>query len=35
MSSETLAWALFLVALAITGLLFWSAKYWVHYEFER
>jgi ABC-type sugar transport system permease subunit len=33
--AATLAWALFMVALAITGLLFWSAKYWVHYEFER
>jgi len=33
--AATLAWALFIVALAITGLLFWSAKYWVHYEFER
>jgi multiple sugar transport system permease protein len=32
--AATLAWALFIVAVAITGLLFWSAKYWVHYEFE-
>jgi ABC-type sugar transport system permease subunit len=33
--AATLAWALFIVAVAITGLLFWSAKYWVHYEYER
>jgi multiple sugar transport system permease protein len=32
--AATLAWALFIVAVVITGLLFWSAKYWVHYEFE-
>lgn len=32
--AATLAWALFIVALAVTGLLFWSAKYWVHYEYE-
>jgi multiple sugar transport system permease protein len=32
--AATLAWALFVVAVVITGLLFWSAKYWVHYEFE-
>jgi multiple sugar transport system permease protein len=32
--AATLAWALFIVALVITGFLFWSAKYWVHYEFE-
>ena len=32
--AATLAWALFVVALVITGLLFWSAKYWVHYEYE-
>lgn len=33
--AATLAWALFVVAIAITGLLFWSAKYWVYYEFRR
>jgi len=33
--AATLAWALFIVAVAITGLLFWSAKYWVHYEYEH
>lgn len=33
--AATLAWALFIVAVAVTGLLFWSAKYWVHYEYER
>jgi len=32
--AATLAWALFVVAVVITGLLFWSAKFWVHYEFE-
>ncbi len=32
--AATLAWALFIVALIVTGALFWSAKYWVHYEFE-
>lgn len=32
--AATLAWALFIVAVAVTGFLFWSAKYWVHYEFE-
>ncbi len=32
--AATLAWGLFVVAVAITGALFWSAKYWVHYEFE-
>ncbi|HWL49488.1 MAG TPA: sugar ABC transporter permease, partial [Acidimicrobiia bacterium] len=32
--AATLAWALFIVAVAMTGALFWSAKYWVHYEFE-
>jgi multiple sugar transport system permease protein len=32
--AATLAWALFIVAVLTTGLLFWSAKYWVHYEFE-
>lgn len=33
--AATLAWALFVAALAITGLVFWSAKYWVHYEFSE
>lgn len=32
--AATLAWALFLAAVAITGLLFWSAKYWVYYEYS-
>lgn len=31
--AATLAWLLFLVGLVVTGALFWSAKYWVHYEF--
>jgi ABC-type sugar transport system permease subunit len=30
----TLAWLLFVAGMIVTGLLFWSAKYWVHYEFE-
>ena len=33
--AATLAWALFVVAIAITGALFWSARYWVHYEFAE
>jgi multiple sugar transport system permease protein len=33
--AATLAWALFVVAVAVTGVLFWSAKYWVHYEYEN
>jgi len=32
--AATLAWALFIAAVAITGLLFWSAKFWVHYEYS-
>ena len=32
--AATLAWALFVVAVVVTGLLFWSARYWVHYEYE-
>lgn len=32
--AATLAWALFIVAVAITAFIFWSAKYWVHYEYE-
>ena len=31
--AATLAWGLFLAGLLVTGVLFWSAKYWVHYEF--
>lgn len=30
----TLAWLLFMVILAVTVLLFWSAKYWVYYAGE-
>lgn len=30
-----LAWAMFIVVFALTALLFWSAKYWVHYEYEE
>lgn len=32
--AATLAWALFIVAMIITALVFWSAKYWVYYEFK-
>jgi multiple sugar transport system permease protein len=31
----TLAWLLFVIILALTGLLFWSAKYWVYYAGEQ
>ncbi len=31
----TLAWAMFIVVFAITAALFWSARYWVHYEYEE
>lgn len=31
---STLAWLLFLVILAVTVLLFWSARYWVYYASE-
>jgi multiple sugar transport system permease protein len=30
-----LAWGMFIVVFAITSLLFWSAKHWVHYEYEE
>ena len=30
----TLAWLLFLLTLAITGVLFWSARFWVYYAGE-
>ncbi|MEQ9162524.1 MAG: hypothetical protein RLN74_07450, partial [Ilumatobacter fluminis] len=30
-----LAWAMFIVVFSLTLLLFWSAKYWVHYEYEE
>ena len=32
--AATLAWALFIVAVLVTALVFWSAKYWVYYEFK-
>ena len=32
--AATIAWALFVAAVVVTGVLFWSAKYWVHYEYE-
>ncbi len=30
----TLAWVLFIIILVVTGMLFWSAKYWVFYAGE-
>ena len=33
--AATLAWGLFVVGVLITGVLFWSAKYWVHYEYTE
>jgi ABC-type sugar transport system permease subunit len=30
-----LAWAMFIVVAALTAALFWSAKYWVHYEYQE
>ena len=32
--TAALAWLLFLITLAITGVLFWSARYWVYYAGE-
>jgi ABC-type sugar transport system permease subunit len=32
---SALAWMMFIVVFALTGLLFWSSKWWVHYEFEE
>jgi multiple sugar transport system permease protein len=32
---SALAWAMFIVVFSLTVLLFRSAKYWVHYEFEE
>ncbi len=30
-----LAWAMFIVIFSLTALLFWSARFWVHYEYEE
>jgi multiple sugar transport system permease protein len=30
-----LAWAMFIVVFGATLLLFWSARFWVHYEYEE
>ena len=30
-----LAWAMFAVVFSITAMLFWSSRYWVHYEYEE
>jgi multiple sugar transport system permease protein len=32
---SALAWAMFIVVVALTAALFWSARYWVHYEYEE
>ena len=32
---SALAWAMFIVIFGLTAILFWSAKYWVHYEYEE
>ena len=32
---SALAWAMFAVIMGLTGLLFYSQKFWVHYEFEE
>jgi cytoskeletal protein RodZ len=31
----TLAWLMFMIILAITGVLWWSQKYWVFYTSEK
>ncbi len=31
---SALAWAMFAFIMVLTGLLFWSQKFWVHYEYE-
>jgi ABC-type sugar transport system permease subunit len=32
---SALAWLMFAVVMAITALLFWSQRFWVHYEYEE
>jgi ABC-type sugar transport system permease subunit len=31
---STLAWAMFIVIMTLTALVFWSARFWVHYQYE-
>lgn len=31
----TMAWMLFVIIMAVTAVVFWTAKYWVHYEYEE
>jgi ABC-type sugar transport system permease subunit len=31
---SALAWLMFVVIMAVSGLLFWSQRFWVHYEYE-
>lgn len=33
--AAAIAWGLFFAGVVITGALFWSAKYWVHYEYTE
>ena len=32
---SALAWAMFIVIMTLTAIVFWSARYWVHYQYER
>lgn len=32
---SALAWLMFIVIVGITGLLFWSQRFWVHYEYQE
>jgi ABC-type sugar transport system permease subunit len=32
---STLAWAMFIVIMSVTAFVFWSARYWVHYQYDR
>ena len=31
---STLAWAMFIVIMSLTAFVFWSSRYWVHYQYE-
>jgi ABC-type sugar transport system permease subunit len=32
---STLAWAMFIVIMSVTAFVFWSSRYWVHYQYEK
>ena len=32
---STLAWAMFIVIMSVTACVFWSSRYWVHYQYEK